>query len=150
MSISRTIATGTLAAFAVTAMLAVTPIAPAHAQDAAAPSTELVGDPKKGKRVFNRCRACHTVKEGDPNRVGPNLFGIVGAPLGRHEDYTYSANLLELKAEGRVWDDATLDGYLKNPKSLIPGGIMSFAGLAKDSDRAHVIAYLATFGAPAE
>ena len=150
MSNFRTMAAGTLAAFAVTTLVTLAPMAPAHAQDAEAPAAAIVGDAAKGKRVYNRCRACHTVEEGGPARVGPNLFGIVGAPLGRHEDYNYSANLLELKAEGRVWDEATLDDYLKNPKTIIPKGIMSFPGLAKDTDRAHVIAYLATFAAPAE
>ena len=119
---------------------------PAFAQDAA-----IAGDAAKGERVFKRCMACHTVVEGGPNRVGPNLYGIVGAPFGHAADYKYSANLLELKDEGRVWDTATLDAYLKKPKDLIPKGIMSFVGLPRESDRADVIAYLATFGgAPAE
>ena len=83
-----------------------------------------------------------------PNRVGPNLYGVVGAEFGS-KDFKYSANLLELKAEGRVWDNATLDAYLKKPKDVIPKGTMSFAGLAKDTDRANVIAYLASFGGAA-
>ncbi len=122
----------------------------AYAQDAAAeaPAAAAAGDPDKGKRVFNRCKSCHTVEEGGPNRVGPNLYGVVGAEFGS-KDFKYSANLLELKAEGRVWDNATLDAYLKKPKDVIPKGTMSFAGLAKDTDRANVIAYLASFGGAA-
>jgi len=135
------------AAFAMTAVMATTlQIAPAMAEDAPAAAAEVVGDPAKGKRVFNRCKACHTVEEGGPNRVGPNLYGIVGAEFGHLEGYKFSANLLELKAEGRVWDEATLDAYLKKPKDVIPKGTMAFVGLPKEKDRAHVIAYLATFG----
>lgn len=138
-----------LAAFAFTAALATTAqIAPAMAEDAAAAQTQIVGDPKKGKRVFNRCKACHTVEEGGPNRVGPNLYGIVGAEFGHLEGYKFSPNLLELKAEGKIWDEATLSAYLKKPKDVIPKGTMSFVGLPKEKDRAHVIAYLATFGGP--
>ncbi|MEQ8747672.1 cytochrome c family protein [Pyruvatibacter sp.] len=140
--------TSTLAAAAVAVMAATLFAIPsAHAQDAPE-ATLIVGDPAKGKRVFNRCKACHTLDEGGPNRMGPNLYGIVGAPFGHLEGYTFSANLLELKAEGRIWDEATLDAYLKKPKDVIPKGIMSFAGLPKDSDRADVIAYMATYGAP--
>ena len=102
------------AAFAVSAIMATTAqIAPAMAEDAAAAPTEIIGDAAKGKRVFNRCKACHTVEEGGPNRVGPNLYGVVGAEFGHIEGYNFSPNLLELKAEGKVWDVATLDAYLK-------------------------------------
>lgn len=138
-----------VAAFAFTAALATTAqIAPAMAEDTAAAEPQIVGDPKKGKRVFNRCKACHTVEEGGPNRVGPNLYGIVGAEFGHLEGYKFSANLMELKAEGKIWDEATLDAYLKKPKDVIPKGTMAFVGLPKEKDRAHVIAYLATFGGP--
>ncbi len=122
-----------------------------RARGSAGAST-IAGDPEKGKRVFVRCGGCHTVNEGGPNRLGPNLYGIVGSPFGiRGDGYAYSDNLLELKAEGRVWDVATLDAYLKKPKDLIPRGKMAFIGLPKDTDRANVIAYLASQGgAPAE
>jgi len=124
----------------------------AYAQEAAPAPAQIAGDPEKGKRVFVRCGGCHTVNEGGPNRLGPNLYGIVGSPFGiRGDGYAYSDNLLELKAEGRVWDVATLDAYLKKPKDLIPRGKMAFIGLPKDTDRANVIAYLASQGgAPAE
>jgi len=137
------------AAFAMTAVMATTwQVTPAMAEDAAAAATEIVGDPAKGKRVFNRCKACHTVEKDGPNRVGPNLYGVVGAEFGHIEGYKFSPNLMELKAEGKVWDVATLDAYLKQPKDVIPKGSMAFVGLRKETDRAHVIAYLATFGGP--
>ena len=139
------------AAFALSAVMATTArIAPAMAEDApAAAPAEVTGDAAKGKRVFNRCKACHTVEEGGPNRVGPNLYGVVGAGFGHIEGYKFSPNLMELKAEGKVWDVATLDAYLKKPRDVIPKGTMAFAGLPKETDRANVIAYLATFGGPA-
>lgn len=137
----------TAAIFAAAAFIAA-PQALAQEPAAETPVAAVVGDPDKGKRVFNRCKSCHTVEEGAPKRVGPNLYGIVGAEFGRHEDFNYSANLMELKAEGKVWDEATIDAYLKKPKDVIPKGTMSFAGLPKEKDRANVIAYLATFGGP--
>lgn len=132
------------------ALLAAPALAPAAlAEETDAPGVTLTGDASKGARVFNRCKACHTVEEGGPARVGPNLYGIVGAEFGHVAGYNYSDNLMELKAEGRVWDIATLDAYLKQPRDVIPKGIMSFVGLPRESDRANVIAYLATFGGPA-
>lgn len=148
----------TLTAALVAAALAFTTasaVAPALAEDAAPAATPAAeaaapaGDAKKGKRVFNRCKACHTVEEGGPNRVGPNLYGIIDAEFGKAEGYKYSANLLELKEAGSVWDTATLDAYLKKPKDVIPKGTMGFAGLPKEKDRVNLIAYLGTFGGAA-
>jgi len=135
------------AALSFSAAMAMT--SPALAEEATPiAAEEFTGDPDKGKRVYNRCRACHTVEKDGPNRVGPNLYGVVGAEFGHVEGYNFSPNLLELKAEGRVWDIATLDAYLKKPKDVIPKGTMNFVGLPKETDRAHVIAYLATLGGP--
>lgn len=99
------------------------------------------GDPAKGEKVFKKCAACHAVGPDAKNKVGPELNGIVGRPWGAVEGYKYSANLLEL-ADGKVWDDETLDAYLTKPKDLIPKGKMAFAGLKKEDDRENVIAYL--------
>lgn len=99
------------------------------------------GDPAKGEKVFKKCAACHAVGPEAKNKVGPELNGIVGRPWGVVDGYKYSANLLEL-ADGKVWDDETLDAYLTKPKDLIPKGKMAFAGLKKEDDRENVIAYL--------
>ena len=104
------------------------------------------GDAAAGKKVFKKCKACHMVGEGAKNKVGPQLNGIVGRPWGAVENFKYSKDLKTQAAEGKVWDEATLDAYLKKPKALIPKGKMSFPGLKKDKDRANVIAYLKTFG----
>lgn len=99
------------------------------------------GDAVKGKKVFKKCKACHTVDQGGKNLVGPNLFGIVGAPAAQKEGYKYSAAMID---SGLTWDDATLDLYLKKPKALVKKTKMTFVGLKKDKHRDNVIAYLKT------
>ena len=103
------------------------------------------GDPAAGEKVFNKCKACHSIGEGAKNKVGPELNGIVGRPAGSIADFKYSDNIKELAASGFVWDEANLTDYLTDPKHLVPKGKMSFAGLKKPEDVANVIAYLATF-----
>jgi cytochrome c len=103
------------------------------------------GDPAKGEIVFKKCAACHEVGPDAKAKVGPPLTGVVGRKWGAVEGYAYSKPEMAGAAEGKVWDDATLDAYLEAPKKIIPGGKMAFAGLKKPEDRADVIAYLATF-----
>jgi cytochrome c len=115
-----------------------TPAAPdATAPDAAAPA---VADANAaGAAQFKKCVACHTIDKGGPNRVGPNLWGIVGRPVASHAGFAYSA---AMKAKGGNWDDAALDAYLTSPMKAVPGGKMAFAGIADAADRAALIAYL--------
>ena len=92
------------------------------------------GDAAAGKKVFNKCKACHDV-EGK-NKVGPHLDGVIGRASGAVEDFKYSD---AMKAAGKTWDEATLAEYLKDPKAFIPGNKMAFAGLKKDEDVANII-----------
>ncbi len=101
------------------------------------------GDAAKGDKIFNKCRACHTADEAS-NKTGPYLVGIVGRKAASIADYNYSADLIALGESGTVWDEATLDRYLTNPKDMAPKGKMSFPGLKTPEDRADLIAYLKT------
>ena len=102
-------------------------------------SAMAAGDAAKGAKVFKKCKACHTVKKGGKNRVGPNLFGIAGSKAATVKGYRYSK---AMKASGLTWDDATLDKFLTKPKKFLPRTKMGFSGLKKADQRADVIAYL--------
>lgn len=95
--------------------------------------------PDKGERLFLRCRTCHEVAAGKPNKVGPNLHGFWGKPAGHVETFKYSD---ALRSSGVVWDEKTLDVWLTHPTSLISGTTMAFIGLPDPADRDALIAYL--------
>lgn len=121
-------ARATLAAMALAA-------APVFASPALAQAT---GDAAAGEKVFNQCKACHTIEAGK-NRVGPSLHGVVGRQAGSVEGFTYSP---AMKSSGLTWTPENLDKYLTDPKAMVLGNKMAFAGLKKPEDRANVIAYL--------
>ena len=119
-----------VAALAVLAMLA--PVAARADGDAAA-----------GKILFRtKCTVCHSTEPGNNrNRPGPTLFGLIGRKAGSVPDFHYSpANL----ASHKVWDEPTLEAYLVDPRSVIPGTKMAFTGIPNASDRANLIAYIET------
>lgn len=99
------------------------------------------GDATKGAAVFARCAICHTNAKGAGNKIGPNLFGVVGRKAGSLPDYSYSA---AMKNAGFAWTDAKLDAYIKSPATTVPGNKMAYAGLPSDGQRADLIAYLNT------
>jgi cytochrome c len=116
-----------LSLIAASAML---PAAAARAQNA-----------DNGKAVFRTvCGICHTVVAGK-NMVGPSLSGVVGRKSGSLPDFHYSE---AMKNANLTWDEATLDKYLTNPRGVVPGTLMAYAGLKDDQKRKDLIAYFAT------
>ena len=107
-----------------------------------APSFASAQDADAGQRVYNQCRACHTVDQGGRNGVGPNLYGVFDRAAGSVDGFRYSAALRTKAGEGLKWDEATLRAYLANPKAVIPGGSMAFAGLRNEQQLNDLIAYL--------
>lgn len=97
-------------------------------------------DSAKGADVFKKCAACHNATKGGPNALGPNLWGVMGEPIGAgHGGFPFSD---ALKSKGGNWDWQSMSDWLHSPKAFAPGTKMTFAGLSKPEDRANIIAYL--------
>ena len=96
------------------------------------------GDAAKGKKVFNKCKACHVADEAK-NKVGPSLHGVFGRKAGTVEGFKYSD---AMKESGGEWSEETLAEYGKKPKEFIPGNKMAFAGIRKDDQIEDLIAFL--------
>lgn len=137
-----------------------TPAAPAAPPETpAAPAGPAMGeafaalvasaDVAAGEAASRRCAGCHTMAEGEPNRVGPNIYGVVGRTIGGVEGYAYSDAFAALHAAGETWDAARLGDFLYDPRADIPGTKMGFAGVKDDTERANLVAYLATLGGTA-
>ncbi len=110
-----------------------TPVA-APAEDA--PDPELVA---AGEKVFGKCKACHQIGDGARNRTGPHLNDVVGRDVGSIDGFKYSKTMADM---GGVWDDETLADFLANPRGVVKGTKMAFAGLKKDADLEAIIAFL--------
>lgn len=120
--------------------------APAAAPTRAAPAEAEPIEPllaeasvEAGERAARKCVACHTFEKGGPNRVGPNLWDIVGADHGHIEAYAYSRVLRDMEGP---WDYEALNKFLFNPRAYAPGTKMAFAGIKDTQERADVVAYL--------
>jgi cytochrome c len=117
------------------------PKAAAKTETAAAGALTLLAsaDAAKGAKLFGKCKACHTTENGGKNKVGPNLWNVVGRAKAGGAGYAYSSALKDM---GGDWSFADLDAFLNKPKSFVPGTKMSFAGLKKPGQRAAMLVYL--------
>ncbi len=98
-----------------------------------------MGDIEHGKKVFKKCAACHSIKQGGGNKIGPKLWNVMFRPVGSVTDYKYSKALSTYKKE---WNWEEMNGFLIKPSTWIKGNKMGFAGLKKEKDRASIILYL--------
>lgn len=96
-------------------------------------------DTAAGQKVAKKCTSCHDLAKEGPNKVGPNLWDILGSSVAARQGYSYSDAIAEL---GGQWGYAELDAFLTKPKNFVPGTKMSFGGLKKVKDRANIIAFL--------
>lgn len=104
-----------------------------------------IGDAEAGEKVYRKCKSCHQVGQGAEHRIGPHLNGLFGLKAASHEGFRYSKGLEKAAAGGLEWHADTLDAFLENPRAIVTGTRMSFAGLKDPQDRKNVIAYLRTF-----
>ena len=98
-------------------------------------------DVAKGQKISKACAACHSFDQGGPNKVGPNLYGVVNAQIAAHDGFSYSD---ALTSKGENWSYDNLNEFLWKPKLFAPGTKMNYLGLKKPDDRAAVIAWLRT------
>lgn len=101
-------------------------------------SADLAG----GEAQFKKCQSCHNIANGGANQVGPNLWNVVGAPVGKHAGYAYSEALTAHAATAPTWTYDELYAFLAAPAKHIPGTKMSFAGIRKSEDRVNLIAWM--------
>jgi cytochrome c len=122
----------------------VTEEAPADAGDAAPKSADIAAffanaSAEKGENLAKACAACHSFDKGGTNKVGPNLYGIVGAKTAHKNDYSYSNALAALN---KTWDYQSLSEFIEKPRVYVSGTKMAFAGMKKPEDRASLLLYL--------
>ncbi len=110
--------------------------------DAASVAEAAAGaDAGAGATIFKKCMACHSIDQGGPNKVGPNLWGLVGRPKASHEGFNYSD---AMKAKGGDWTPADIAAFIHNPKEFVPGTKMLFPGIKDSADLSDLLAYLNT------
>ena len=97
------------------------------------------GDATAGRKVARKCVSCHTFGEGEKNKVGPNLWNVLGRNLASAEGFNYSG---VMKDAGGSWDYSRLDAFIANPRAALKGNKMTFRGIKKPEQRADLILYL--------
>ena len=100
---------------------------------------EITGDVQRGKKLFIQCRACHSLKEHEPHKVGPNLYAFINRKAATKDDFIYSEALI---SSDIIWSVENIDLWLEKPYEIVPGNKMVFSGMSKSLDRRDLIAYL--------
>jgi len=98
-----------------------------------------MGDIDHAKKVWKKCSACHSIKKGGKNKIGPALYSVLGRNVAALDDYKYSKAFV---AYGKSWTFEEMNGFLKKPQSYIKGTKMAFAGLRDEKDRASIILFM--------
>lgn len=104
-------------------------------------SAEAGGNASQGKSYFARCAICHSNEKGAPNRIGPNLFGVVGRKAASMPNFFYSA---AMKRSNITWTEEKLEAYINKPQMVVPGNRMAFAGVTSHQQVDDIVAYLKT------
>lgn len=105
------------------------------------------GDAAKGEKAFRKCGICHAVAADAPNKAGPNLHDVVGRKTASLDGFSYSDAMKKLGEEGHVWTPEEIDHFIADPKGMVPGTKMAFAGVKKPEERADIVAYLQSLNA---
>ena len=98
-----------------------------------------IGSADDGKKVWKKCSACHSIKKGGKNKIGPALYSVLGRNIAVLDDYKYSK---ALAAYGKSWTFEEMNGFLLKPQAYIKGTKMAFAGLKKEKDRASILLFM--------
>ena len=104
----------------------------------AAATASAQGDPKRGEKLFENCRACHAI-DGAANEVGPGLRGVFGRRAGERDDFRYSP---ALKKSGIAWTPKTMDAFVADPQKAVPANRMPYSGMPDAGERADLIAFM--------
>jgi len=98
-----------------------------------------MGNLDDAKKVWKKCSACHSIKKGGKNKIGPALYNVLGRNVAGLDNYKYSKALI---GYGKTWTFEEMNGFLKKPQAYIKGTKMAFAGLKKEKDRASILLFM--------